>query len=471
MLRASVDTIVNVTGGELICGDRDAYASDIAIDSRACAPRCLFVAIEGEHADGHDYLDSALENGARVLMVTRDPGALTPVLTTALTRGASVVRVEDPIRAIQDLASWYRERLLCPVVAITGSTGKTTTKDLLVSVLSRSMRVVGTRDNRNNELGVPLTILSAGSDTDVLVVEMGMRGLGQIARLCEIARPLIGLVTNVGSSHIEVVGSQDAILRAKAELVEAIPEDGAVFVNGDDANSRGLAGRAIAEVSRYGLEEACDVRGADVEIDAAGHAAFVMQTPQGSAEVHCPVPGRHNVYNSLAAAAVALRLAVPLEQVAEAIGVATVTSMRMETLSTATGVTVVNDAYNANPSSMRAAVDTLAEMETRGRRIAVLGDMAELGGLTDLAHFELGELVARSTVDVLVTVGPRAFRIAEGARAEGMPSDAVRPCATPDEALEVLEDLIERDDVLLVKASRVMGLETIVEGLVSPRVG
>lgn len=471
MLRVSVDTILSVTGGELVCGDRDAYANGIAVDSRACEPRCLFVALPGERTDGHEHLESALENGARVLLVTRDASSLTVLLTSALRRGASVIRVSDGVRAIQDLAAHHRERLLCPVVGITGSTGKTTTKDLLVSMLSSSMRVVGTRDNRNNELGVPLTLLSAGSDTDALVVEMGMRGAGQIARLCQMARPLVGLVTNVGSAHVEIVGSIDDIARAKSELVEAIPPDGAVFFNGDDVNSRRFAEVAAAPVQTYGLQPSCDITAIDVVLDAGGCASFTLVTPQGSVPVRCPIPGRHNVYNVLAAAAVALRLAVPLEGIAEGVERSAISSMRMETLVTAAGITVINDAYNANPTSMRAAIETLATIESDGKRVAVLGDMAELGGLTDLAHFEMGEVVARSSIGVLVTVGPRATRIAEGARAEGMPADVVRPCATAAEALEVLDDVLERGDVVLVKASRVMGLESIVEGLVSPRVG
>ncbi len=471
MLRVSADTVLRLTGGELLCGDPDAHANGLAIDSRECGPLCLFVALRGERVDGHDFLEAALDAGSSMLVVTRDASELTAVLTSALRRGAAVVRVEDGIRAVQDLAAYHRDRLLCQVVGITGSTGKTTTKDMLVSALSRGMRVVGTADNRNNELGVPLTVLRAGSDTDVLVIEMGMRGLGQIARLAEIARPHIGLVTNVGTAHIEVLGDQDAIGRAKSELVAAIPEDGVVFINGDDANSRALETRSRAPVKRYGLGADCDVRAEDVRIDESGCARFQLMSDCGDIEVRCPMPGRHNVYNALAAASVALRLAVPLEEFAAGIEGACVSPMRMEVLTTASGLTVVNDAYNANPTSMRAAIDAFGDLPVTGKRVAVLGDMAELGGLTDLAHFEIGEAVARSTVDVLVTVGTHAKRIADGARAKGRNCDEVRPCATAEEAVEVLDDLLERGDAVLVKASRIMGLETVVEGLVDPRVG
>lgn len=469
MLRISVDAVLGVTGGALLRGEPDAFVTGLAVDSRLVTAGSAFVALPGDRTDGHEYLADALDRGARLLIVTRDAGELPDLMPHALRRGASVVQVEEGLAAVQSLAKWYRGKLLCPVVGVTGSTGKTTTKDLLKAALAQEMRVTCTEGNRNNELGVPLTVLSAGSDTDVLVVEMGMRGRGQIAGLCEIARPTLGLVTNVGSSHIEVLGSQDAIADAKGELVEAIPPDGEVFINGDDVNSAPLVERSKAPITRYGMGESCDIRAESVTMDERGMPSFVLESAQGGTQVTLPVPGAHNVYNALAAAAVALRLAVPLEKVAAGLGSARVSEMRMESIDTASGVRVLNDAYNANPSSMKAAVETVAAIHVSGKRVLVLGDMAELGGLTELAHFQLGEHVARSGVEVLVTVGPRARRIAEGARAEGMAEDDVRPCATAEEAIEVLDDTLSAGDVVLVKASRVMGLETVVRELVSPR--
>lgn len=471
MLRISVDTLLGVVGGELLCGRLDAHAFGLSIDSRDCEAGNAFVALPGERVDGHEFLIDALKAGAHVLIVTREREQLLPELTAALTRGASVVRVNDAMDAVTALAAWHRDRLVCPVVAITGSTGKTTTKDLLSAVLATEMRVTSTEGNRNNDLGLALTILRAGSDTDVLVVEMGMRGPGQIAALCAVARPTMGLVTNVGVSHIELLGSIDAIADAKGELVEAVPSDGAVFLNGDDALSERLARRASAAVTRYGLTDGCDVRAVDIALDDASRASFRIVTPQGDVEASLGLPGRHNVYNALAAASVALRMAVSLPHVAEGLCSADVARMRMESFITASGVHVINDAYNANPVSMKAAIETLEGVRVPGKRIAVLGDMGELGSLADLAHFELGERVARSSVDVLVTVGRRGRRIAEGARAEGMDPAAVRPCATVEEAIEVLDDTVTAGDAVLVKASRFMGLEAVVEGLVNPRVG
>lgn len=471
MLRVSVDTILSLTGAELLAGERDWFATGLSIDSRACASGCVYVAFPGERADGHDYLKDAILNGARVLVVTRHKDEILPDLTLALNRNVAVIRVPDALAAVQELASYHRGRLLCPVVGITGSTGKTTTKDFIRSVLATQLRVVSTVANHNNELGVPLTVLEAGTDTDVLVIEMGMRGLGQISRLCEIARPTMGLVTNVGTSHVEVLGSPEAIIAAKGELVEAIDQEGAVFLNGDDAASITLLGMSRAPVVRYGLAEECDVRAEDIVLDDTSRASFRLVTPQGESAVTLPVPGRHNVYNALAACAVGLRLAVPLDLVVQGLESAGFSGMRMESLTTASGVSILNDAYNANPTSMKAAIETLASMKPTGKRIAVLGDMAELGNLAELAHFDVGEELGRSGVEALITIGRKARRIYEGARAEGMDTSQMWACATAAEAVPRLRELVVEGDVVLVKASRVMGLEAVVEGLVTPDAG
>jgi len=471
MLTATAATIVGIIGGDILIGSEDVIGNDIVIDSREATPGCIFVALPGEQADGHDFLQSALDGGARVLLVTRPLGEIVSVAEEAKRRGAVLIRVDDALRAIQDLALWHRNRLHATVIGITGSTGKTTSKDFITAVLRTSLRVVSTTGNRNNELGMPLTLLSAGSESDVVVLEMGMRGLGQIARLAEIARPDVGLVTNVGTSHLEILGTQDAVAAAKGELVRSVPAEGAVFLNGDDAYSDALAMDSAAPVTTYGLDERCKVRAVDVQLDELSRACFKLVSPEGSASVSLPIPGRHNVYNALAAAAVGLHVGVPLDRVVAGLSQARITSMRMETFTTAGGITVVNDSYNANPSSMRAAIETLATMQSTGRRIAVLGDMAELGSLSELAHFELGESFSELPIQLLVTVGPRAKRIGDGAIAAGRERDSVYTCATADEASEVLDDLLESGDIILVKASRVMGLERVVEGIVTPRAG
>ncbi|PKQ29540.1 MAG: UDP-N-acetylmuramoyl-tripeptide--D-alanyl-D-alanine ligase [Actinobacteria bacterium HGW-Actinobacteria-10] len=470
MLTLSVERLLEITGGELLAGSADAMVNGVAIDSRDVSPGNAFVALPGERVDGHDFAPAALEAGARAVVVTRASTELQDVLTDATSRGTSIVRVVDALEAVQALASYHRGRLFCPVIGVTGSTGKTTTKDFLVSVLSRRFKVVATAGNQNNDLGVPLTIFEAGADTDALIVEMAMRGAGQIARLARIASPTVGLITNVGTSHIELLGSQDAIAHAKGELVASVPSNGAVFLNGDDAFSEMIAKTSMAPVTYYGYCGGCTVTAEGVEVDMMSLPSFDLVVGENRAHVRLCVPGRHNVYNALAAAAVAMHLGMSAGEIAVGLEEARAGDMRMQSFETASGITVINDAYNANPTSMRAAVETLAGMTAATKRVAVLGDMAELGSLTELAHFRIGEDVARLGIDVLVTVGERARHIADGARAAGMNDETIRPCAAVAEAGEVLDDVVDPGDVVLVKASRVMGLEAVVEGLVEPRV-
>lgn len=471
MLMASARTISTVTGGMLEPANSGVVAKGVAIDSREVVAGGVFIAFPGDHFDGHDFLGEAIDHGARVLVVASERAEGLAVLDAAVRRGIAVIRVPDGKRALQQLAAWHRERTGATVIGVTGSSGKTTTKDLLLAVLSISMRVVATERNLNNEIGVPLTILRADSDTDAIVCEMGMRGAGQITDLTDIAAPDLGLITNVGTSHIELLGTRDAIAEAKGELAVALPADGALFLNGDDAYSGTIAGKTAAKVVTYGLSADADVRAENIELDEMSLPSFDLITEGGRVceRVALTLSGRHNVYNALAAAAVGLHLGVSPADVVRGLAEATVTGMRMEVFESARGIVVVNDAYNANPSSMRAALDTLASMAARNRRIAVLGDMAELGSLTELAHFELGGRVAELGIDVLVTVGERAKRIAEGATAGGMDTACVRPCVRAEEASEVLDDLLETGDVVLVKASRVMALERVVEGIVTPR--
>ncbi|MDO8848548.1 MAG: UDP-N-acetylmuramoyl-tripeptide--D-alanyl-D-alanine ligase [Coriobacteriia bacterium] len=470
MLTLSVETLLEVTGGELLEGPRTTMVNGLVIDSRSVEPGAAFVAFPGEHADGHAYVAQALAGGARAIVVTRDDDEVRAAFTGGARAETVLVRVDDPLAAVEALARHHRARLMCPVVGVTGSTGKTTTKDFLRSVLATRMRVVATAENRNNELGVPLTVMDAGAETEVLVVEMAMRGPGQIEHLCSIARPTAGLVTNVGVSHVEVLGTEEAIASAKGELVRAIPDNGRVFLNGDDGWTDTLETFAAAPITRYGLSAAADVRAADVQVAEDGTPSFTLAIAEETAEVNLPVPGRHNVYNALAAAAVGAHLGLPIGDIVRGLHAATFSKWRMEAFQSAAGLTVINDAYNANPTSMQAAISALGDVPTRGRRIAVLGDMAELGSLTELAHFQLGEEIAGSSVDVLVTVGERGRRIAEGALAAGMDPERVRPCGTAAEASEVLDDLAEPGDTVLVKASRVMGLERVVEGMIEPRV-
>ena len=460
MVTMSAARLAEIVTGEVVAGLPQSVFRGVEVDTRAIHRGMAFFALPGERVDGHGFVGAAAAAGARVAVVSRfDATVVQQLGDTAF----AVVLVADVAEALRALAAHHRGTLRCPVIGITGSTGKTSTKDFLVAALGTDRNVCATRGNRNNELGVPLTVLEAGQSTGVLIVEMGMRAEGEIEGLCTVARPTDGIVTNIGQTHLETLGSQEAIARAKGELVGCIPSSGRVFLNGDDAWSRSLEARSAAPVTWYGLGKSVDVRATDLVVDDLGRPSFTLHAGPDSARVSLPLPGRHHAYTAAAAAAAALYLGVPLADVAARLRDVRVTDMRMQVFLAANGVTVVNDAYNANPTSMRAAVDALADMKSSGERVAVLGDMAELGSLTELAHFRIGEALARTGIEQLVTVGERARRIAEGALAVGMAPERVRPCATVEEASEVLDDLVSAGDVVLVKASRSMGLERIVE--------
>jgi UDP-N-acetylmuramoyl-tripeptide--D-alanyl-D-alanine ligase len=467
MVTISALYLADIVGGEVVAGPPDAILRGAEIDSREIVPGMAFFAMPGERTDGHDHVEAAARSGARVVVVSRFDESVASQLGKPGAPQTAVVLVPDVAEALRALAVHHRGTLRCMVVGITGSTGKTSTKDFLLAALGEERSCIATTGNRNNELGVPLTVLRAGPRTDVLIVEMGMRGEGQITRLCGIARPLYGIVTNIGQTHMELLGSEDAIARAKGELVECVPAEGRVFLNGDDSWSRSLSERASAPITWYGMGDSADVRASDVSVDELGRPSFTLSASGEEARVTLPVPGRHHAYTSAAAAAAALQLGVALEEIALRLGDVQISDMRMQVFVAANGVTVINDAYNASPTSMRAAVATLADMSTHGARVAVLGDMAELGSLTELAHFRIGEEVAKSGIESLVTTGPRARRIAEGALAAGMPATSVRPCGNVEEASEVLDDLLSPGDVVLVKASRSMGLERIVERILA----
>ncbi|GAB4273641.1 MAG: UDP-N-acetylmuramoyl-tripeptide--D-alanyl-D-alanine ligase [Coriobacteriia bacterium] len=465
MLTISAEQLAEAVRGDLVLGSPDVMVSGAAIDSRQVASGAAFFAFSGQRTDGHSFAGQALDAGARALVVTRPPDEIEGLLEHPRLGDAAIVLVEDAGEALRSLAAFHRSRLSCPVIGITGSTGKTTTKDLIASVLGRTMRVVSTEGNMNNELGVPLTILRAGPATDALVLEIAMRGLGQIAALCAVARPTIGLVTNVGESHLELLGSPEAIAAAKSELVLAIPADGRVYLNADDAWSQEMAAKSKAPVVTYGLARPADVRAEVLDVDENGRPLVRVESEDGELECRLSVPGRHNAYNAAAAAAVCMGMGVPQEEIAAGLEEAAVSPMRMESFVSAAGVLIVNDAYNASPSSMRAALKALCELTVSGRRFAVLGDMAELGSLAELAHFELGEHVARCGLDGLFAVGERASRIADGAKAEGMPEARIRRFPDADSAAQAVCEEVRRGDVVLVKASRVMGLERVVEAL------
>lgn len=431
---------------ELDHGSLGAKAAGVKTDSREISPGDMFVARMGEFLDGHDYVAEAFGRGAVAAIVDHKVEA----------HGPQIV-VPDSMRALRDLAAFNRDVIDPIVVGITGSTGKTSTKDLVAGVASVKFQTVATERSYNAEVGVPLTLLRAVDETEVVVVEMGARDRGHIAELCEYARPHLGVVTNVGLTHFEQFGSQAAIAESKGELVEAIDDSGTALLNADDALVRAMSSRTNGNVITFGYSAEAAVRAERVELDRLGRATFRLissREPRDSTWLTLSMSGSHQVVNALAAAATGIALGIPMDGIRNGLESAKPSPWRME-VSEVAGILFVNDAYNANPNSVAAALDTCSAMAARGRLVAVLGYMAELGGIAEQQHLRVGELAAAKT-SRLIVVGERAALLARGARASGMKD--VREVADAAQVLSELTDLAA-GDVVLVKASRAAGLE------------
>lgn len=414
-----------------------------AINSKQVMPGDLFFALQGASLDGHDFARDAVFRGAAGAVVSREvPGAGPQIVTS------------DPASALADLAAWVRDTLDPVVVGITGSTGKTTVKDFLAAITSPCMRTVASAESFNNDLGVPLTLTACRRETEVVICEMGTRGPGQIARLCEYARPHVGVVTNVGLTHYELFGSQAAIAAGKKELIASLPQGGAAILNADDALVMAMAVDCAADVVTFGLGKEAAVQASNVTADRLGRHSFLMKKGRESVAVSLGTPGSHQVANALAASAAALSLGLRLEDCRRGLETAKVSRWRME-VDVRDGTIFVNDAYNANPTSVASALQTCAGMASDGRLIVVLGWMAELGEVSEREHMRIGALAA-ALASRLVVVGPEAKAILDGARAAGMENaEAVNDGAAAISALGALEP----GDVVLVKASRAAGLE------------
>ena len=452
--------IASATGGALHDADSAAMVTGpVVIDSRLAETGSLFVAVKGEHTDGHEHAAAAVRSGAPAVLAARPLGVPTVV-------------VQDPVAGLARLARAVLERLAdITVVGVTGSSGKTSTKDLMAAVLETAGSTVAATGSFNNEIGVPLTVLAADTGTRHLVVEMGARGRGHISYLCEIAPPSIGVVLNVGTAHAAEFGSREATATAKRELVEALQSDGVAVLNADDPLVLAMASATPGRVLTFGTSAAAGVRAEGVEVDDQGRAAFDLVTPDGAARVQLRLHGLHHVSNALAAAAAAHVLGLPVDGVARALGEATPRSpWRMEVVEREDGVTVVNDAYNANPESVRAALETVAAMSGGRRSWAVLGEMRELGAAAATEHAKVGTLAVRLGLSRVVAVGDGARGISDAARETAVPGTTYlgeEPVFVSDidEVLRLLHAQVRPGDIVLVKASRAAGLERVAQGL------
>jgi UDP-N-acetylmuramoyl-tripeptide--D-alanyl-D-alanine ligase len=443
--------IAELAGGR-VDGDSAALVTGVATDTRRMAGGELFVALSGEHADGHDFLGHAARAGAAAVLVREG---------SAVPEDLAAIVVADPLAALGRIATAVRLRLRAHVVAITGSSGKTITKDLLAAVTGGAFRTVASEASFNNEIGVPLTLLNADASTEVVIVEVGARGIGHIASLMPMVAPDMAVVLNVGVAHIGMFGSQEAIATAKGELVEGLADTGVAVLNADDERVAAMRSRTAARVIGFGFSGEADVRAENLSLDADARATFTLVTPGGRAEVTLEIPGEHIVSDALAAAAAATALGMNPEAIAAGLTSAAPPPWRMQTIDAPGGWRVLNDAYNSNPRSLAAGLKTLVAM-ARGRRTwAVLGVMAELGDHSNEEHDRIGRLAVRLGVGRLVAVGEQTRPLLEAARMEGMtPAEAVI-VADAAEAVRVVLDEIAAGDVVLVKASRAAGLERV----------
>ncbi|HPV01006.1 MAG TPA: UDP-N-acetylmuramoyl-tripeptide--D-alanyl-D-alanine ligase [Clostridiales bacterium] len=456
MIGLKISEIMEATQGKLQGGDSSVLVGDISTDSRKINPGSLFIALKGERFDGNDFLTEAFANGAVAVMTDREAADFP---------GRIVIKVEDTLKALHDLALYYRDRFDIPFVGITGSVGKTSTKDMVACALGARYNVLKNEGNLNNEIGVPLTIFRLEPGHEAAVIEMGMSGFGEIRALTRIVKPKVGIITNIGLSHIEKLGSRQDILRAKLELIEGLQPDGVLILNGDDVMLNGVKDLLEVRTVSYGLEEDVDYQAYNIRSKGEKGTDFNIKLDGNEYNVHVPAPGVHNVYNALAALAAGHELGVPADLLISGIAGHTPGSMRLNILKS-NGLTVINDAYNASPQSVKAAIDVLNEIEAE-RRIAVLGDMLELGSWSTVAHKETGAYVAGSRTDMIITVGQAAAHIAEGAMEAGFPGSGIVVLANNGEAIRYLQDIIREGDAILVKGSRGMMMEEIVNSLIS----
>ncbi|WP_026485530.1 UDP-N-acetylmuramoyl-tripeptide--D-alanyl-D-alanine ligase [Caldanaerobius polysaccharolyticus] len=453
----SIEDIIMATGGKLISGTEKVDITGVSTDSRTVKKGDLFVPLKGQTFDGHDFIGHALNSGA--------VAALTAKELTFHTDKA-IVLVDDTLSALQNVAKYHRERFdHLKVIGVTGSTGKTTTKEMIYAVLRKRFNVLKTVGNFNNQIGLPLTLLNLNESHDIAVVEMGMSSFGEIRALKDIAKPDIAVYTNIGISHIEKLGSRENILKAKLEMVEDFNKDNWVVLNADDDmlfNAlKGIPGTIVTYGVNRGDIKATDIKQADKLCFKVAHGNESVK----DVVVELSAYGMHNVYNALAAIAVGLIFDISLSEIAAGLKDYTPEKMRLNVVK-ANGIVIIDDCYNASPDSMRAAVDVLSGISKGDlRTIAVLGDMKELGDYSVAAHRDVGEYVHKKGIDILLCVGTLAEYIGQGAVTSGMEVSNIYKVRDNREAIGLLKRLLKRDDVVLVKGSRAMKMEEIVNFL------
>lgn len=449
MQAMTIEDVLKATGGTLLSGDINKSFTDVISDSRKVTAGVLFVPLVGEKFDGHEFIKAAFDLGAAAVITQKD---------TELLIDKTIVKVDDTLKAFGDIAKYYKQKYNVPTVSVTGSVGKTTTKDMLASVLSQKYNTLKTMGNFNNNIGLPITIFGLEKEHEAAVLEMGMNHFGEIERLADIGRPDVAVITNIGQSHIENLGSREGIFKAKMEMTKQFTKDNTLIVNGDDDYLSKTKGMGEYKVVYYGITNPeNDVYAKDIENNGLNGIKFTAVVDGEEYLIEVNVPGKHNVYNALAAICVGREFKVPMDKIVEGIRSFELTKMRLA-VEEYNGITIINDCYNASPDSIKAALGVLADTNEK-RKVAILGDVLEMGDFAKDAHYNLGKVVKESGVDLLITAGENMKYLAQGAKDNG-----VKNIVSFDKTLEVcnyVKDEIKSGDAVLIKASRGMHFEEI----------
>ncbi len=451
----TVKDILTASKGKLLSGNPDEILTGLSTDTRKIKKGELFLAIKGGQYDGHSFILDAVSKGAAGVLVQE--GGITNV-NFKLPDDVSFISVRDSIRALGDIGNFHRSRFTIPIIGITGSNGKTTTKEMVAAILSKKFNALKNFGTENNNIGVPMTLMRLNSEHNIAVLEMGTNHLGEIRRLADIARPTIGIITNVGPSHLEYLEDMDTVLKAKAEMLEYMDKDAKLILNNDDEYLAKM--KTNLKTVRFGFDKKSDFYADKINMEPDG-ISFRMN---GKWDISLGVLGRHNVYNALSSIACAWDFGISIEEIKDALREFKVPNMRME-VKRFGDIKIINDTYNANPQSMKQAIEALRDMVTDGRKILIAGDMLELGTFSGRFHHLVGKQAAESGIDLIVAVGKLAEHVSKGAQEAGMSERKIKLCAVTKEAREKVAGLIKKGDTILIKGSRAMRMEEIVGDL------
>jgi len=460
-----IKELIKTISGKIIQGDQDCLIKGISIDSRTLIPGDLFFAIIGPNFDGHNFIVEAFRKGAVGSVVCK--GANTLLQNEQIEKSKIIIEVKDTLSALQDWSKHYKDKFNTFNVCVTGSNGKTTTKEIIAHILSQKFPLLKSSGNYNNEIGIPLTLLQLNKSHKLLVTEMGMRGLGEIKTLTNFITPDLAVLTNIGEAHIGLLGSKDNIFKAKSELLQSLNSDGIAVINRDDPYFlKTLEIVKNKKVYTFGIENRSDIMADNISIvsDKGTRFTLVMQNGK-SKEIYFPLLGRHNIYNALAAAAAAFALGIELNLIEKGLSSFKPLDLHMQLSNFYNGIKILNDSYNASPLSVKSALETLAEVAQKNIKIAILGDMLELGEKTDFYHREIGKEVAKLSIDILITVGPGGKIIAQSSKEEGMAEERVFSFEKNEKInlSKKLLSLTKPGDYILLKGSREMKMEEILE--------